>query len=424
MNTRSISVRVLLVTFVAFAMLLPSMAAAQTFARVTLIIEDSEGNPIPNAKVTVTSAAITTYKKELKTKKNGKTILSVVDGTKLYDVRVEAEGYPTTEVSIKPQLRQSIEHKIVMAPDAGKAAAATGEGVNSNLLTPAQKSFNAGVEAAQADDFVTAKAKFQEAIQRDDNLAYAHLALAGLQAEDEEWAAAMASVERSVELDPNNIRAQRLAYDIYVAAGEDKKAKATLSILTKIDQSGDSAAMVFNEGVTAFKVGDNEAARTSFERALELQPDLDAAMRALALIYYKESQFTEAVGMVEKYLEINPEDNELIRMRWDLYKAIGDTEKEAEAFKALAAADPEVMVVELFNTGAKLFEGGNTKDAQGYFERVLEIDPNHARSHYQLALCLVTADPAKAKTHFEKFIEVAPDDPEVATAKEMMSYLQ
>ena len=33
-----------------------------------------------------------------------------------------------------------------------------------------------------------------------------------------------------------------------------------------------------------------------------------------------------------------------------------------------------------------------------------------------------TGDSAKAKEHLQKFIDLAPDDPEVATAKQMLDY--
>jgi regulator of sirC expression with transglutaminase-like and TPR domain len=40
-------------------------------------------------------------------------------------------------------------------------------------------------------------------------------------------------------------------------------------------------------------------------------------------------------------------------------------------------------------------------------------------------MCLVQqGDNAGARQHFERFIELAPDDPEVATAREMLSYLK
>lgn len=127
--------------------------------------------------------------------------------------------------------------------------------------------------------------------------------------------------------------------------------------------------------------------------------------------------------MAEGFLTHEPTNQRVLRIRWDAYRALGDPVKEKEAFDALAAADPQVLVTDFFNTGAKLFEEGNSKEARANFENVLAIDPEHPRAHYQLALCLVSSDPDGAREHFKKFLELAPEDPEAATAKEMLSYL-
>jgi Tfp pilus assembly protein PilF len=56
---------------------------------------------------------------------------------------------------------------------------------------------------------------------------------------------------------------------------------------------------------------------------------------------------------------------------------------------------------------------------------VLEIDPSVARAFYYLGLCYVSAGkPELARENLQKFIAMAPDDPEVANAKEMLGYLE
>ena len=140
----------------------------------------------------------------------------------------------------------------------------------------------------------------------------------------------------------------------------------------------------------------------------------------------QEGNAAEAVVMAERALAIEPDDKRMLRLRWEAYRQTGDAEKEKEAFEELAASDPTVLVKEFFESGVKQFEGGDTAGAQASFERVLTIEPEHARAHYRLALCLVgSGDSARAKEHFEKFIELAPpDDPELGTARDMLSYLQ
>ena len=59
------------------------------------------------------------------------------------------------------------------------------------------------------------------------------------------------------------------------------------------------------------------------------------------------------------------------------------------------------------------------------FERVLSADPAHARAHFWLGKSYHSAgDYEKGKEYLQKFIEMAPDDPEVPGAREMLSYLE
>ena len=44
---------------------------------------------------------------------------------------------------------------------------------------------------------------------------------------------------------------------------------------------GDTVAMLYNEGVAALQVGDNQTAKARFVEALELKPELEEAYKRL-----------------------------------------------------------------------------------------------------------------------------------------------
>ena len=55
----------------------------------------------------------------------------------------------------------------------------------------------------------------------------------------------------------------------------------------------------------------------------------------------------------------------------------------------------------------------------------LSIDASQAKAHYFLGLDhLSKGNNAEAKTSLETFIRLAPDDPDAATAGEMLSYIE
>jgi Tfp pilus assembly protein PilF len=71
-----------------------------------------------------------------------------------------------------------------------------------------------------------------------------------------------------------------------------------------------------------------------------------------------------------------------------------------------------------------MFNAGNMAGAQQALEQALQADPDLPKAHYTLGLAYAnTGDSAKAKEHLQRFLELAPDDPDAATAKEMLDYL-
>ncbi|HQP92480.1 MAG TPA: tetratricopeptide repeat protein, partial [Thermoanaerobaculia bacterium] len=71
------------------------------------------------------------------------------------------------------------------------------------------------------------------------------------------------------------------------------------------------------------------------------------------------------------------------------------------------------------------YNAGNTGQALALFTQALASDATFAKAHYMLAMCHVgRGENAAAKEQFEKFLAMAPDDPDAATAREMLSYLK
>lgn len=395
---------------------------AQAFGRVTVLVKNEDGKPVQGVKVTVTSKELGSFEEVKETNKKGRAIFSFTDATKIYDFRFEYEGFPPLDVPIKPEVKGSITREITLSK--GQPAAAADDGAITTVFTPSEKVFNEGVKALQDGDMDTALTKFLEAVEKNEKMALAHSALAGVYLEKADYASALASVTRYLELEPDNPRGIRMLYEAHNKLGNEKEAEEALKALKKLDQGGDTVAMIFNEGVAAVRVGDYKNAKARFEEALQLDPNLSQAVGALAVIYINEKNFAEAARMAEKHLELQPGDVKSLRIRWDAYRGLGDAAKAEEAFKDLAAADPKVLISDLYNKGNELFDGGDVTAAKEYFEKVLEIDPTYARAHYRLGVSHVSAgESADAKEHLQRFIDLAPDDPEAAVAKDMLQYL-
>jgi Flp pilus assembly protein TadD len=82
----------------------------------------------------------------------------------------------------------------------------------------------------------------------------------------------------------------------------------------------------------------------------------------------------------------------------------------------------------LFQLAMAAFERDDLVKAKGILGKVLELNPDHPRSHYLLGLILMREggkeSSKEAKRHLERFLQLAPNDPDAATAEGILSYLK
>ncbi|HEY3567384.1 MAG TPA: tetratricopeptide repeat protein [Thermoanaerobaculia bacterium] len=193
----------------------------------------------------------------------------------------------------------------------------------------------------------------------------------------------------------------------------------------------DQAILAYNEGVGALKAGNVAGALPSLEKAASLNPKLPEAQVALSEAYLEQKRYGDALAAADRFLALRPNDTEGLRARYDALKGAGDNDKAREALDALAAADPKSpeAAVRYFNEGAERARTGKLEDAAVFFEKVVQIapaDPKFAKAHYVLGLTYAKDDAkkAQAKEQLNTFLQMAPNDPDAATAKEMLAYLK
>ncbi len=185
------------------------------------------------------------------------------------------------------------------------------------------------------------------------------------------------------------------------------------------------AVSVFNEGVEALQQGDDVTARRKFEEAVGLDPTLAAGWSALATLALQAKQPARAIELAEKARELDPKEVRALRALAEAYEQVGEKEKSAAVRAELIEVDPKTAALEAFNEGVRQYNAGNMERALALFEKAVAGYADHAKSHYMLGLCLVSSGRSQeARQRFETFLRLAPNDPDAATAREMLSYLQ
>ncbi len=205
-------------------------------------------------------------------------------------------------------------------------------------------------------------------------------------------------------------------------AGPTKEDQAKMAAIKKVFEEGvaasrtgdfDTAIAKFTEGTTIlpacfdcyYNIGyaqaqkkDYEKAEVAFKKAIELKADYIEAYNGLATIYNAQKRFEDAATA---------------------------SQKAASLATAAGGSGGGGGVDALYNQGVIAWNAGKAEDAKKAFEEAIKVDPKHANSHYQLAMCLINLGKlTEAVPEFEAYLQLAPDGQYAATVKAMVTQLK
>jgi tetratricopeptide (TPR) repeat protein len=206
-----------------------------------------------------------------------------------------------------------------------------------------------------------------------------------------------------------------------------KSNAAALAAGAQIDpvQAARGAAIdVYNQGVAALQSGSHATAESLFKSAIEKDGELGPAYAALARIYLQNERHQEAVDAARRSIELDTDADSMNQILYNAYTALGQDDLASSALAKLSAVNPERAGKNIFNQAADSYNANDMAAAKIGLEQVISIDPSHAKANYLLGLIYINeGENAKAKLHLAKFLELAPSDPDAATAQEMLKYL-
>ena len=162
-----------------------------------------------------------------------------------------------------------------------------------------------------------------------------------------------------------------------------------------------------------------------FQSALERKADLTSAMGGLARVYSFREDHVRAVEYAEKVAAEGEDLENMNQILYAGYNALGMDDKAAAALASLQNTDPEKAAKNLYNEAADLYNAGKIPEALSKLEQVVGFNPNHPEALNMLGLCYAAqSENDKALETFRKFLEVAPNHPEGATAQAMIEYFE
>lgn len=164
---------------------------------------------------------------------------------------------------------------------------------------------------------------------------------------------------------------------VKTAPGETQSAEKTPTVVIGADDREQ-----YQTGLTAMENGDIDKAESVFQDLIRGQPYMAGPYCNLALIQLKRNQYEESLKTIEKAITLSGSIPQAYNLRAQLY-----------------------------------IHNGKIKDAEIDYLKALELDPNYATAHYNIALLydIYYQDIQKAITHYEKYMSLL-DRPDKPTA--------
>jgi Tfp pilus assembly protein PilF len=281
------------------------------------------------------------------------------------------------------------------------------------------------VLALKGRDYDAARARFDEALSYDPYLRQAWAAQSELHLRQKRYREAAEAAEKAIALGFKDEAVLRVRWDAYRGLGDEAKAAAAREELEGAGRLGEEAKRIHNEAVALSKAGDDAGALAKFKEALAVDPAFAPSLLGLATAALKAGQAAEAATAAEKLLEADARNEPALRLRYNAALKLGNDAVVVDALVGLAAVDKAFARDSLFKLGQAAFDADRAADARDRLGKVLEIEPDHPRSHYLLGLIHMREGRTKeAKAHLERFVALAPADPDAATARSALAQLK
>jgi tetratricopeptide (TPR) repeat protein len=165
-------------------------------------------------------------------------------------------------------------------------------------------------------------------------------------------------------------------------------------------------------------------AKEAFLKAIELNPELNIPKTYLADILYNEQKYNDALQYYLQAYENSPTNTNILTKIGNVYKNLNNPDKALEYYAKALELEPNNITANI-NSALIYMNAKNNAKAREYSEVVIKEKPEYPLSYY---INGVIADSEKkyeeAVTNYEKFINLAPTDKDVAIIKKRITVLK
>jgi tetratricopeptide (TPR) repeat protein len=254
--------------------------------------------PVPDVVITIVSTGQRNFKSDFKADKNGEYRLLLVDGTLPYKVTWSAPGFQPYSENMKLKISDTTAKDVTLTPTAAAAPAAAAQAPPK--ADPGVTAYNEGARLFNAGNQAEAVAKFEEAVAAKPDLIAGWEALAKVYITQKNYAKAIESANKALELAPDETEMYGVLFDAYTATGD--KAKAAEA---KAKMPADATAL-FNDAAKLINSGKDGAAEPLLKQAITVNDKFPPAYYELGMLYVRAGKTAEAKTNLQKFLELDP----------------------------------------------------------------------------------------------------------------------
>jgi Tfp pilus assembly protein PilF len=414
----------LICTLVLIVMAAGMAESAGLKPRLIGVIVDPDGNPIDGVTVRATSDDVPDFNETKTTNKKGVFKIDFDEVNVTYKYEFSKNGYITLITEQVWSKDGSARHYFTLTP--GKSGSGSGAIGEAPVFTTSEAAlaYQEAVAAFEAKDWATAETKIEEALEHDPELRQAWEALSVVELEQGHYGEATEAAEKAIEMGSTDVAIFRTRWEAYRLSGDEAMTAQAQADLEKFGLLAEEAKRIYNEGIALLKVDDKEGAFVKFEQALDADPNLEPALFAAATTGLEIGKPAVTAAAAETILINNPGNEDALRLRYNAALELEDDEMLIDALVGLASVEPEVAKQNLWILAMAAYNANDNEKTKDRFGKVLSVDPNNAQAHYLLGLVyLGEGANAEAKEHLEKFLALAPNDPDAPSAQEILSYI-
>ena len=288
-----------------------------------------------------------------------------------------ADADASKAIEINPFLADAWEVRGVARQNMGKNADAIADYNEALVALPRNRQimFNMSMAYGAMKDYETADSVFSQLINFYPAFDNARLGRAMIRLEKADTVAALADVEKALQLNPNNLNGHLIRSEIaYRYENDTPKALADLDKAVKLKPK--EAGLYINRAFLRYNNDDYFGAMADYTYALELEPLNEAALFNRALLRTEVSDLDNALADYNQILEMDPTNDLALYNRAVIYSEKGDYEN--------AIKDIDVLIEQYPGLGVPYFMRSDWYKSMGNIPK--------AKADYEKGEALVSAN--------------------------------